>query len=230
MVSLVEMSAGIAHELGNPAASIQAWLDVIESHLLRGEVDMDRFLKTLPKVRADATRMKDIIKGMLTYARDGSKDPFMSESLVNLIQLVQDYCAFKFRKMNIEFSYEIANPYLEIDCRLSEMTQVFVNLIINACDAIKDLDDRWIKVNVEDEGSEVKISITDSGHGISEEIREKIFNPFFTTKPVGQGTGLGLSIVSSLINSHNGSLAIDDSQSHTCFVLRLLKKQKFEES
>ena len=230
MVSLGEMAAGIAHELGNPAASIQAWLDVIESHLLRGEVDMDRFLKTLPKVRADATRMKDIIKGMLTYARDGSKDPFMSESLVNLIQLVQDYCAFKFRKMNIEFSYEIANPYLEIDCRLSEMTQVFVNLIINACDAIKDLDDRWIKVNVEDEGSEVKISITDSGHGISEEIREKIFNPFFTTKPVGQGTGLGLSIVSSLINSHNGSLAIDDSQSHTCFVLRLLKKQKFEES
>ncbi|SMF06102.1 two-component system sensor histidine kinase NtrB [Pseudobacteriovorax antillogorgiicola] len=226
MVSLGEMAAGIAHELGNPAASIQAWLDVMESHLLRGEVDLDRFLKTLPKVRADAVRIKDIIRGMLTYARDGSKDPYMSESLAKLVKLVQDYCSFKFKKMQIDFTFEMENPYLELECRLSEMTQVFVNLIINACDAIKDLDERWIRIKVAELDDQLEIHVIDSGFGIEAEVADKIFNPFYTTKPVGQGTGLGLSIVTSIVEGHQGSLRLDSGQAHTCFIIRLPKKQK----
>ncbi len=225
MVSLGEMAAGIAHELGNPTASIQAWLDVIESHLLRKEIDMERFLKTLPKVRADAIRIRNIIRGMLTYARDGSKDPYLTESLNNLIKLVQDYCSFKFKKLQVEFSINHQNPYVEVECRLSEMTQVFVNFIVNACDAIKNLDERWIAVKTFDKGSSVEISIMDSGSGIDQAMEEKIFQPFFTTKPVGQGTGLGLSIASSIIKNHGGSLKLDHKSPHTCFVVSLPKKQ-----
>ena len=226
MVSLGEMAAGIAHELGNPTASIQAWLDVIESHLMRGEVEMDRFLKTIPKVRADAVRVRDIIRGMLTYARDGSKDPFLTESLTNMVNLVKDYCGFKFKKHQVSFSMEQENPYLEIECRLSEMTQVFVNFIVNACDAIKDLPDRWIKVETFDRGDKVEIRVTDSGSGIDPEMEEKIFQPFFTTKPVGQGTGLGLSIANSIIKNHNGELSLDHDSKNTCFVLLMPKKQQ----
>lgn len=225
MVSLGEMAAGIAHELGNPAASIQAWLDVMESHLMRGEVDMEQFIKTLPKVRADATRMKDIIRGMLTYARDGSKDPFMKESVAHILHLVQDYCSYKLRTLQIDFAFNSENQYIEVDCRLSQLTQVFVNLVINSCDAIKELQDRWIRINVKDRGSEVEIKVCDSGTSLDPMLQNKIFDPFFTTKPVGQGTGLGLSIVRSILQEHQGDLCVDPDSPTTCFLVRLPKSQ-----
>ena len=225
MVSLGEMAAGIAHELGNPAASIQAWLDVIESHLLRGETNMDQFLKTLPKVRADAGRMKDIIRGMLTYARDGSKDPFVTESLAKMMALVEDYCSFKLKKQNISMEVTQNNPYLEMECRQTEITQALVNLIINACDEVRDLDERWIKIDIEDQNTQVVIRVTDSGAGIDPKLGDEIFKPFFTTKSVGKGTGLGLSIVQSIVNHHSGSIELDQDSPHTTFVLTFPKKQ-----
>lgn len=225
MVSLGEMAAGIAHELGNPTASIQAWLDVIESHLLRQEIDMERFLKTIPKVRADAIRIRDIIKGMLTYARDGSKDPYLTESLANMLKLVQDYCSYKFKNNQIEFNVKHENPYLEMECRLSEMIQVFVNFVMNASDAVKNLDDRWITVKTCERSDNVVISFMDSGPGIDPAMEEKIFQPFFTTKPVGQGTGLGLSIANTIIHNHGGSIKVERSSPHTCFILTIPKKK-----
>ncbi|MFW7378599.1 MAG: PAS domain S-box protein [Oligoflexus sp.] len=226
MVSLGEMAAGVAHELGNPIASIQAWLDVMESQLLRGVSDLDKFLKTLPKVREDARRIRDIIRGMLTYARDGSRDPFHSENISQIIKLVHDYCSYKLRKYQVEWRFECSNPYLEIDCRLSEISQVFVNFILNACDAISDKEERWIDISVRElEDGLVVIHFMDSGNGISKEHVERIWDPFFTTKPVGSGTGLGLSITRSIIENHNGRVYVDRESPNTKFVVELPKRQ-----
>lgn len=225
MVSLGEMAAGIAHELGNPIASIQAWLDVMESQMLRGVQDMDKFLKTLPKVREDTGRIRDIIRGMLTYARDGSRDPCHSENVGQMVKLVRDYCSYKLRKLGVDWQVDNSNPYTEIECRLSEMTQVFVNFVLNACDAIREQDDKWIKVSVDDQGERVVMRFMDSGAGIEPEVLERIWNPFFTTKPVGSGTGLGLSISRSIIENHHGEIWVDQAAANTCFVLELPKKQ-----
>lgn len=225
MVGLGEMAAGIAHELGNPIASIQAWLDVMESQLLRGVDDLDKFLKTLPKVREDARRIRDIIKGMLTYARDGSRDPFHSENLGQIIKLVYDYCSYKLKKSQVEWRLELSNPYLEVECRLSEISQVFVNFILNACDAVSELPERWINVSIVEADSNVIIEFIDSGKGIKPEVIARIWEPFFTTKPVGSGTGLGLSISKSIIENHNGQVYVDETASNTKFVVVLPKRQ-----
>ncbi|NRA66797.1 MAG: PAS domain S-box protein [Pseudobacteriovorax sp.] len=235
MLSLGEMAAGIAHELGNPTASIQAWLDVIESHLKRGNIDVEQFLKTLPKVRHDAQRIGDIIKGMLTYARDGSKDACQSENVGHVLKLVSDYCGFKLKKSQVKIHLNIQNPYLEVDCRLTELTQILVNLVNNACDALKNSEQRWISIEVDekqatDNGKFVVFRIIDSGPGVGKDMAEKIFNPFFTTKTVGSGTGLGLSIVESLVNGYGGTIFYDHDAEHSTFVIELPQHQKKEGS
>lgn len=221
MVSLGEMAAGIAHELGNPAASIQSWIDVMESQISRGDWNAQRFVEALPKVRAEVTRMRDIIRGMLTYARDGSKDPFVQESISVVTKLVVGYCSFKTRKLQVQIDVEHENPYLELDCRLSELTQLLVNLVINACDAISSLDVRWIRIHTKGDTDNIQITVTDSGHGIAPSAADNIFKPFYTNKPVGMGTGLGLSIANSIAEGHGGTLEIDHEQPHTCFKLML---------
>ena len=99
------------------------------------------------------------------------------------------------------------------------LTQVFVNLINNACDASPELGLVAISGTITE--NELTIETTDEGPGINESAREQIFEPFFTTKPVGQGTGLGLSLAYSIVNNHKGRLRIGDSDVGTCMVITL---------
>ena len=221
MASLGELAAGIAHELGNPAASINAWLDVIESQYERENLDLAMFMQTVPRVRRDAKRMRDIIQGMLTYARDGSRDPFQSEGVLNILQQVSDYCGYKLRKCGVRMSIDVPNPYLTMQCRITEISQMLVNFILNACDAVQDLDDRWIRISANEQDGMVDFRITDSGSGIPSDVADKMFQPFYTTKPVGRGTGLGLSIARSIVDNHQGTVALDRDNPHTCFVITL---------
>jgi len=107
-----------------------------------------------------------------------------------------------------------------------EISQVVLNLLSNASDAIETLSDKWIKLSVFSRQDFVEIHITDSGDGIRPEIRKKIFQPFFTTKAIGRGTGMGLSISSGIIQKHRGELQIDSQNPNTCFIIRLPKKQQ----
>jgi PAS domain S-box-containing protein len=228
MASLGELAAGIAHELGNPAASINAWLDVIELQYERESLDLNMFMQTVPKVRRDAKRMRDIIRGMLTYARDGSRDPFQSEGVKTILQTVVDYCGYKLRKTDVKITLLVPNPYLSLDCRITEISQMLVNFILNACDAVQELEEKWIEISAVEASGQVVFSITDSGHGIPDEIADKIFQPFFTSKPVGRGTGLGLSIAKSIIENHQGKISLDRSYDRTRFIISLPRHQQNE--
>ncbi len=224
MASLGELAAGIAHELGNPAASINAWLDVIESQHERDTLDIDLFIQTIPKVRRDAKRIADIIRGMLAYARDGSRDPFQSESPQTIMQQVIDYCSYKIRKCGVQVQLDVANPYATVECRITEISQMLVNFVLNACDAVQELEERWIRLEAKELGDTIEFRITDSGHGIPAASAERIFSPFYTTKPLGKGTGLGLSIAKSIVDNHRGQITLDQASPNTCFVIRLPRR------
>lgn len=227
MASLGELAAGIAHELGNPAASINAWLDVIEAQYERETLDISIFMQTVPKVRRDAKRIRDIIKGMLTYARDGSRDPFQREGLMNIINQVVDYCGYKLRTSEVKMRLNVPNPYLNFECRISEISQMLVNFILNACDALSEVEDKWIEIEAREEGENaILLAITDAGKGIPDDLAERIFQPFFTTKPVGRGTGLGLSICRSIIENHQGKVELDRQATHTRFVIHLPREHR----
>lgn len=216
MASLGELAAGIAHELGNPLASINAWLDVLISSIERGSLEIEKFQKTAQGVKQKTERMAKILKGMLSYARDGSNDPKTTINVSSLIKDVIDYTHHKLVKSSVVISSSTPDM-LNISCRETEVSQVLVNLILNSCDAVSMLDEKWVKVLANEEDGNVKISIIDSGNGIPESIANQIMKPFFTTKEPGKGTGLGLSISQKIIEKHGGKLLVDLDSPNTKF-------------
>ncbi|MEM9390845.1 MAG: HAMP domain-containing sensor histidine kinase, partial [Bacteroidota bacterium] len=100
---------------------------------------------------------------------------------------------------------------------VSEMNQVWTNLIDNAIDAMEDSNTKKLNIETLRDGDFVNINITDSGKGIPEDILDKIFDPFFTTKPVGKGTGLGLDVVQQIISQHNGAIKVNSKPGKTTF-------------
>ena len=125
----------------------------------------------------------------------------------------------------IQLELSIPNE-LSIECQHVQIGQVILNLVSNSIDAIKDREEKWIKVAALDLIDFVEISVMDSGPGIPAEVADKLMTPFFTTKPAGQGTGLGLSISRRILADHGGDLRLDRAANHTRFVLVIPKRQK----
>jgi C4-dicarboxylate-specific signal transduction histidine kinase len=113
-----------------------------------------------------------------------------------------------------------------LECRQVEISQVLLNLLSNAFDAVVDCSDRWVDLKFMDHSNEVEIRIMDSGRPIPSEIRQKMFQPFFTTKIIGKGTGLGLSISKGIIEGHQGTVKLAEGGENTEFVIRLPKVQR----
>ena len=105
-------------------------------------------------------------------------------------------------------------------CDEIEIEQVLVNLINNGIDAVKNLPEKWVRVTIFEDPTQVILQISDSGSGIPEKIRHRLFDPFFTTKGVGEGTGLGLSIAKGILDEHHATISVLAEAPHTCFEIR----------
>lgn len=228
MASLGEMAAGVGHEINNPLTAILGSID----YLLE-DVESDKPLsrttisKILTKMKATALRMAKIVRSLKSFARDGSNDPMEECSMKKILEETAELCQEKIRYKDIDLMIDEVPDDLTLECRPTEVSQILLNLIGNAQDAIKaSKEEKWIRVTVTDSEGWIQISVTDSGWGIPSEIREKIFQPFFTTKDVGVGTGLGLSISREMISGYGGSLEVDDTSVHTSFILRIPKHHK----
>lgn len=109
---------------------------------------------------------------------------------------------------------------LQIFCDGVEIEQVLVNLVNNSI-AVKDSPgEKWVKIKAFDDNGEVVVQVMDSGVGLSVDLEAKLFQPFFTTKPIGEGTGLGLSIAKGILDQHGASIAVNRQVSNTCFEIR----------
>lgn len=220
MASLGEMAGGIAHEINNPLTIILNRANLLRFKVEKGSCSQKVIIEELLKIEKTVERISRIIKGLRALSRNAEHDPM---SLVDLSAVIDDalsVCREKFLSRGIQFSVETESP-LQIWCRPAQISQILLNLLNNAFDAIKDQGTPWIRVNAERIGSRLNLTVEDSGYGIAENIREKLMQPFFTTKEVGQGTGLGLSISKSLAEDHGGTLFYDQSSRHTRFVLEL---------
>lgn len=135
------------------------------------------------------------------------------------------FCRERFKHHGIELSLESTTSEFAVECRPTQISQAILNLLNNAFDAVENLAEKWVRVSVKDMGVALTVAVTDSGKGIPKNIRNKILQPFFTTKEVGKGTGLGLSISRGIVAGHGGQLFIDASAPNTSFVIRLPKRQ-----
>jgi PAS domain S-box-containing protein len=221
LAALGEMAGNIAHEINNPLAIIDGKAKQLCEILAAPTLDTKTAIKFGETISAMALRLVKIVNGLRNVSRASNNDPFTPKAVAALIEETVALCAPKLKVMDIELKTNEIAPDLALTCRPAELSQVLLNLISNAADAIENQEDRWISVDVSASATSVRIRIVDSGPGIPKEIRGKICEPFFTTKPVDKGTGLGLSISTQLVAAHGGTLALDELSPHTCFVVHL---------
>ena len=217
LASLGEMSAGVAHEINNPLAVVSGNVDLLERYLTQPE----KFKAKIEVIRKSIQRISRIVMGLQKFSRTSGSSVMVPLPLTQIIQEAFGFAELKCEKLGIKLEMLPTESSIKVLCDDLELSQVFVNLVNNSADAIKDLDERWIRVAYSEVGEQVKIHVTDSGPGIAPEIHEKLFQPFFTTKAVGQGTGLGLSIVKGIVETHHGKIGLCPEHTHTCFELIL---------
>jgi PAS domain S-box-containing protein len=220
--ALGEMAGGIAHEINNPLAIIIGHAQHLKIKVSNGSLKEDDILKAVDKIESTTKRISKIVHSLRMLAQDGLDDEF---SMVSVKVFEEDIRSFWEQRLNnsqIKLIIENEDQNLAAFCKPVQIVLILLNLIGNSYHAIKSSkDDKWIKIRFFSDKDNFKISITDSGKGIPEVIRSKIFNPFFTTKDAGEGTGLGLSIASGIAKVNKGQLYLDESCANTCFILSL---------
>lgn len=233
MASLGEMSGSIAHEINNPLAIISANMDYLKKSYKKGKLSDENFYTSIDEIETTIQRMSKIISGLRDISRDASEEQFEKIKVKDILNDVVGLCEERFEAHRVDFNYPNSDSILDeiFSCRRVQLSQVFINLLGNAFDAVENLEERWIELTISKlKNDKMEFRFTDSGNGIPLGIQDKIMQPFFTTKEVGKGTGLGLSISDSIIKSHGGKIYIDNNNKNTCFVVELTTNSSKDES
>jgi two-component system NtrC family sensor kinase len=204
-----QLAANVAHELNNPLQGI-----VTYSHLMLEKLpddgESEKIASSIQRIVTQANRCRDIIRGLLDFSRQRKPDATIcsiNSILQECLTLVENQATFQ----NIKFieNYEQELPMIIVDP--SQMQQVFLNMIINAAEAMEDGGELTIQTSLLSANDFIAIEISDTGYGIPDEYFNKLFDPFFTTKEVGHGTGLGLAISYGIVKEHNGRIEVEST-------------------
>jgi len=248
MASLGLMAAGVAHEINNPAGFIYSNVDVLRKHVaalerflqaydqlalpadlaiqiseIKKQIDYDNLVNDLDSILADcslgAERIRDVIKNLRLFSRLDEaeiKRVDLNEGIEATLRLLSIY--YKAGNITLARDYGELPP---INCFAAQLNQVWMNLLVNAAQAIgKNRGE--VKIKTRCDGAKVTVSVSDTGKGISSEHVKHVFDPFFTTKPIGEGTGLGLSISHGIVEQHGGTIRVEsNSGSGTTFTITL---------
>lgn len=249
MAGLGQMVAGIAHEINNPINFINGNLTYINQYIhdlitliklyqqhfpqasseildYTEEIDLNflliDLLRIVASMRTGTDRVKDLVLSLRNFSRldeAEQKDVDLHEGIDSTLLILSH---------QLKQGIEVVRQYGDLPkvlCYPAQLNQVFMNIISNAADALFETDVKpkriIIKTSVDD-SKNICISIQDNGNGISAEIKEKIFNPFFTTKPAGKGTGLGLSISYQIVEKHRGRIdVVSELEKGTEFIIKI---------
>jgi signal transduction histidine kinase len=225
MATLGEIAAGVAHEINNPLYTLSLIGQVLKRLNERGSLTQEEVALQIERINSSVQRMARIVSELSDFSRESSTDPMIEHEVHRLISDTVDLCHARFRDNRVELIVDPVAPSWTTECHPAQISQVLLNLLNNAHDAISNLEERWIRIQTSDSGDTFTIRVTDSGKGIEPAIAKRIMSPFFTTKPPGRGTGLGLSISSNIMTDHGGSLSFDQASANTCFVLTIPKHQ-----
>src|SRR6266487_4573381 len=240
MASLGELTAGIAHEIQNPLNFVNNFsevshelLDEMKTELDKGDVSEAKIIagdvkQNLEKILHHGKRADAIVKGMLQHSRtsSGQKEPTDINLLADeYLRLAYHGLRAKDKSFSAKFETDFDNSIEKINIIPQDIGRVILNLVNNAFYAVDEKkkqagDEYEPTVTVKTtknpplggRGAEVVISVTDNGNGIPQKVLDKIFQPFFTTKPTGEGTGLGLSLSYDIVKAHEGEIKVNTKE------------------
>lgn len=236
LAALGQLAAGVAHEINNPVGFVTSNTNLVNKYISRFDKELKKLEEACQEDETGAalltyTSWKATTKlfGFIDELRDISMESIEGlDRIKDIVKDLKDYAhveevKFKAADINkmlnssinllrneIKYKAEVEKDLADlppVECISSQINQIFVNIIVNACHAIEEFG--TITVRSALVGERVQVEVTDTGTGIPEDIRQRIFDPFFTTKPIGKGTGIGLAITRSIIERHNGALEVD---------------------
>ncbi|MEJ7821304.1 MAG: ATP-binding protein, partial [Chitinophagaceae bacterium] len=249
MASLGELTAGIAHEIQNPLNFVNNFSEVNKEliHELKSEkskVKTDRdekieeellndIVQNLEKINHHGKRADAIVKGMLQHSRtsSGKKEPTDINALADeYLRLSYHGLRAKNKDFNVNFKTDFDETIGKIEVIPQDIGRVLLNLYNNAFYAVNEKKiqqpegyEPAVSINTKKIKDKVEIKVTDNGNGIPQKVLDKIFQPFFTTKPTGQGTGLGLSLSYDIIKAHGGELKVETKEGEFAEFVIILK-------
>jgi len=214
---LGEITAGIAHELNTPLASILGFAE-----LLKDDFKTDKKVSAdLDKIIDNAIFSREVVKKLMFFACEMPQEM----KLVNLVPSIKNALALldaTFKKANVRYVVQIEEEELLLKADTIQLTQIIFNLIINA--VYFSPQNGLVTIYASQSKNYIILKISDEGPGLSTEALEKVFQPFFTTKPTGDGSGLGLSVVHGIVASHKGNISVENnSEKGATFTVKLPK-------
>ncbi|TPV32758.1 GHKL domain-containing protein [Paucihalobacter ruber] len=227
MASLGELTAGIAHEIQNPLNFVNNFsevsnelIDEMNDELDKGAIEEAKAIATdikqnLEKITHHGKRADGIVKGMLAHSRSGSGEKVPTD----INALADEYLRLSYhglrardKSFNADFSTNLDPTLPKVKVVPQDIGRVLLNLINNAFQAVNGIENPKVVVSTKHAENGIEITVSDNGPGIPEAIKDKIFQPFFTTKPTGQGTGLGLSLSYDIVKAHGGELILNSNK------------------
>ncbi|MEJ5287533.1 MAG: hypothetical protein CH6_0831 [Candidatus Kapaibacterium sp.] len=210
LATIGELAAGIAHEINNPLAIIASEAGLIKDLLnpeFKQNVTPEEIIAHLDIIQNSAFRARDITRKLMTFVRkDNLKLDYYDVNQI-IEELLEGFIEHELYVSNIKVEKNLQPNLQKVYVDANSLKQVIMNLLSNARDAITP--PGKITISTRQEGKNILISVKDTGCGISKEQMEKIFMPFFTTKPVGKGTGLGLSVSYNIVKSFGGTIEVE---------------------
>ena len=221
IASVGRMAAGVAHEINNPLSGIMIYAELIKKNLMSSEAENKQDIVDIQEIIDQTLRCKKIVSDLLEFSRQavGKVSSFSVEDLINKsLNLLINQALFQ----NVGVIKEIEDHMPSIAGDIGQLQQVFTNLFINAADAMEGKGQLKITAGFDRKKEFFIIKISDTGPGIPDDLKDKIFDIFFTTKPVGKGTGLGLSITKNIIQLHGGNIMVNSKPGKgTVFTIEL---------
>jgi signal transduction histidine kinase len=234
MASLGELTAGIAHEIQNPLNFVNNFSEVsiemadeMEDAVLKSDREeiisiASGIKENLQKIVHHGKRADAIVKGMLQHSRAN----FGKKELTDINNLADEYLRLSYhglrakdKSFNANFTTNFDESIDKIEVVPQDIGRVLLNLFTNAFYAVtekkkqvKENYEPTVSVSTKKTGNKIEVSVKDNGNGIPQKVVDKIFQPFFTTKPTGQGTGLGLSLSYDIVKAHGGELKVETKE------------------
>lgn len=244
MATLGMLAAGIAHEVNNPTTFISGnvqtierfWKDVVrfidpilqdldEDTSRKLNFIMEEMPAAIAGIQNGVVRVAKIVRGLKDYARH-ERGERATTTLGDCVRRSVELCSFQLSKRSVAVRVEPGGEDIPVFVDAQQIEQVIVNLLVNAGDAMEDSNNPEVTMRIRSTEDRVLLEIRDNGPGIPQDFLERIWNPFFTTKPAGKGTGLGLPICKRIVEDHEGRLLVENlATGGACFTLDMPRHQ-----